>query len=223
MNDDLAKKASPVVQEYRPTLRIKVDVVFHRVRAENTERGIERRSWSRSWSALPTAMNSSVERVGVADKTMWTITYPLICHLRWVAPPLSTTGLGRHHIDFTKANCHSSTTCTISVCVCVCDPAVTMLHTPGHDIDSPICTLHRKSSMRSFFRDPFICRHPPSGKSSQPHCVTYLDLPRLTPWMAMPCERIYCFISQLQSVVANPGLHTCINSSISSWPGYVIL
>lgn len=40
---DLAKKTNPVLPESRPMRRIKVDVVFHRVRAENTERWIQLR------------------------------------------------------------------------------------------------------------------------------------------------------------------------------------
>lgn len=44
MNADLAKRANPVLPDYRPTLRTKVDIVFHRVRAENTERWIPRKT-----------------------------------------------------------------------------------------------------------------------------------------------------------------------------------
>lgn len=99
-------------------------------------------------------------------------------------PPKPPWELGRHHIDFTKANCHSS---THSVSPCVCDPDLTMLHAhPGLDIDSPhptlpslphsTPTLHRKSSLRSFPRPILYADIRPVGVSPQPHCVTQPDL-----------------------------------------------
>lgn len=70
-------------------------------------------------------MNSSVERVGVADKNHVDDHLPTYMSFKMGRAAAVHNGLGRHHIDFTKANCHRLHRQYLR---CLCDPALTMLH-----------------------------------------------------------------------------------------------